>query len=208
MKDRRNQIVEAASALMCQHGFQQTSVDDVIKGAGLCGKAHFYHYFKSKEELGYAVLTHQFERFTERGLALLREPMTAPLDRLNLFIDGVVASHAEGGCQGGGPCGGNLVTEMADSHEGFRALIDVVFERWAAQIQALLWEARPQLADDVDIAQLAHFIIATLEGALLMSRVKGEINVMEGIAAELKSFVASRTRAAVSGQERAGHSLV
>jgi TetR/AcrR family transcriptional repressor of nem operon len=208
MRDRRSQIVEAASVLMSRHGFQQTSIDDVIKQAGLCGKAHFYHYFKSKQELGYAVLTYQFERFTERGLALLRDPMVAPLERLDRFIDAVVASHAEHGCQGGGPCGGNLVTEMADSHEGFRELIDVVFERWAEQIQALLWEARPQLADGVDIARLARFIIATLEGALLMSRVKREIDVMEGIAAQLKQFVASQMRGAVGARADERHSLI
>ena len=215
MRDRRTQIVEAASGLMSRQGFQQTSIDDVIKHAGLCGKSHFYHYFKSKEELGYAVLTHQFERFTERGLAILQEPKMAPLDRLNRFIDAVVARHAAHGCQGGGPCCGNLVTEMADSHEGFREMIDTVFERWAAQIQALLWEARPQLEENVDVPQLARFIIATLEGAFLMSRVKREINVMEGIAAELKQFVASRTVAArtstavsTQGQLQLQHSRV
>ncbi|HET7565117.1 MAG TPA: TetR family transcriptional regulator C-terminal domain-containing protein [Gemmatimonadaceae bacterium] len=213
MRDRRTQIVEAASTLMSRQGFLQTSVDDVIKQAGLCGKAHFYHYFKSKEELGYAVLNYQFERFTERGLAILQEPRIAPLDRLNRFIDAVVANHAAHGCQSGGPCCGNLATEMADSHEGFRERIEVVFERWAAQIQALLWEARPQLDEQVDVPQLARFIIATLEGALLMSRVKREIDVMEGIAAELKRFVASRTVATrvpdgLGAPEYAQHSRV
>ena len=213
MRDRRTQIVEAASTLMSRQGFLQTSVDDVIKQAGLCGKAHFYHYFKSKEELGYAVLSYQFDRFTERGLAILQEPRIAPLDRLNRFIDAVVANHAAHGCQSGGPCCGNLATEMADSHEGFRERIEVVFERWAAQIQALLWEARPQLDEQVDVPQLARFIIATLEGALLMSRVKREIDVMEGIAAELKRFVASRTVATrvpdgLGAPEYAQHSRV
>ncbi|HEX5436762.1 MAG TPA: TetR/AcrR family transcriptional regulator [Gemmatimonadaceae bacterium] len=194
MRDRRGRIIEAASELMARQGFQQTSIDEVIQRAGLCGKAHFYHYFKSKEALGYAVLHFQFESFTERGLTLLRDPVVPPLERLNRFIDAVVASHAEHGCQGGGPCCGNLVTEMADSHEGFRELLDVVFERWAAQIQALLWEARPELDEHVDIARLARFIIATLEGALLMSRVKREIGLAEGVAEELKNVVASRAR--------------
>ena len=67
--DRRSQIVDAAARLMGQRGFAPTSVDDVIKEAKLSGKSHFYHYFRSKEELGYAVLARQFERFTERGLA-------------------------------------------------------------------------------------------------------------------------------------------
>jgi AcrR family transcriptional regulator len=49
MKDRRTQIVEAATAVMRRQGFSDTSIDDVIRESGLCGKGHFYHYFKSKE---------------------------------------------------------------------------------------------------------------------------------------------------------------
>jgi TetR/AcrR family transcriptional repressor of nem operon len=200
MRDRRTQIVDAATKLIARQGFQQTSVDDVIREAGLCGKGHFYHYFKSKEELGSAVLRRQFERFADRGLAILREPMTGPLERLDLFIDATVASQAERGCPAGCPFG-NFAAEMAESHEGFRQQVEAVFERWASQIQALLWEARPQLKDDVDIARLARFIVATLEGAMLMSRVKRAIDVMEGIAADLKRFIAMHVRdAAARGQ--------
>ena len=202
MRDRRTQIVDAATALISRSGFQQTTVEDVIREAGLCGKGHFYHYFKSKEELGYAVLQRQFERFAERGLAILREPMIEPLDRLNLFVDSVVASQAERGSELGCPFG-SFAAEMADAHEGYRRQIENVFERWAAQIRALLWEARPQLDDGVDVARLARFIIATLEGAMLMSRVQRDIEVMEGIAADLKRFVAMHVRGragAVGGQ--------
>ena len=35
-------------------------VDDVIEAAGLGGKRHFYHYFKSKEALGFEVLNWTF----------------------------------------------------------------------------------------------------------------------------------------------------
>jgi TetR/AcrR family transcriptional repressor of nem operon len=189
MSDRRSRIIESATALINRRGYQQTSVEDVIRDAGLCGKAHFYHYFKSKEELGHAVLNRQFEQFVERGLAILREPMIDALERLNLFIDTIVASHAARGCQGT-PCIGGFTVEMAEENESFRARIESLFERWAEHIEALLWEVRPRMREDVDIARLARFVIATLEGALLMSRVKREISVMEGIAMDLKRFIA------------------
>jgi TetR/AcrR family transcriptional repressor of nem operon len=191
--DRRSQIVDAASRLISQKGFAPTSVDDVIREAKLSGKSHFYHYFKSKEELGYAVLNRQFERFAERGLVVLREPMIDPLERLALFIDTLVALQVSRGFRGGSPFG-SLAAELADAHEGFRARIEVVFERWAAQLQSLLWEARPQLHDDVDAARLARFVIATLEGALLMSRVHRDVASLEGIAYDLKRFVAMHVR--------------
>ncbi len=188
MNNRRVLILDAAAQLIAQHGYSQTSVDDVIRHAGLSGKSHFYHYFKSKEELGYEVLNRQFERFAERGLAILREPMIDPLDRLALFIDSLVASQAERGWRGGSTFG-SLASELADAHEGFRTRIETVFERWASQIQSLLWEARPRMTDDVDTARMARFIIATLEGAVLMSRVKRDGAVLLGIAEDLKKYV-------------------
>lgn len=190
---RRIQILDAAADLIGEKGFVQTSVDDVIERAGLSGKSHFYHYFKSKDELGYEVLNRQFERFAERGLAILREPMIDPIERLSLFIDAVVALQAESGGRRGSPFG-NLAAELADAHEGFRVRIEAVFERWASQIRSLLWEARPQLQDDVDAVRLSRFIIAALEGAVLMTRVKRDLSVLEGIAIDLKRFIAMHMR--------------
>lgn len=193
MKDRRAQILDAAARLIAERGFTPTSIDDVIREAGLSGKSHFYHYFKSKEQLGYEVLSRQFERFAERGLAILREPMIEPIDRLNLFIDSLVALQVERGCKGGSPFG-NLAAEMADAHEGFRKRIDIVFGRWASQIEALLWEARPKLVEGTDTARLARFVIATLEGAILVSRVQRDPAALEGIATDLKRFIAMHVR--------------
>jgi TetR/AcrR family transcriptional repressor of nem operon len=198
MKDRRTQIIDAAAALIRRNGYTQTSVDDVIREARLCGKGHFYHYFKSKEALGYAVLQRQFEQFAEHGLSILRDPMADPFDRLGRFIDAVVAAQAERGCAGGCPFA-NLAGEMADVHEGFRRQIETVFDRWTEQMQALLWEARPRLTEGVDIGRLARFIVATLEGAMLMARVQREIGALEGIADDLKRFIAMHVRERAAG---------
>jgi TetR/AcrR family transcriptional repressor of nem operon len=196
VNDRRTEILDAAAALIAEKGFSQTSVDDVIRRSGLCGKAHFYHYFSSKDELGLEVLDRQFERFTARGLAMLRDPMLAPLERLGRFVDSLVATQVQCGCRLGSPFG-RLAMEMCDAREEFRARLAIVFERWAGQIESLLWEARPQLVDDVDTARLARFIIATLEGAMMMARVNRDAKVLEGIAADLKRFVWAHTRSGI-----------
>jgi TetR/AcrR family transcriptional repressor of nem operon len=193
VRNRRHAILDAAARLISEQGFAHTSVENVIREAGLSGKSHFYHYFKSKEALGYEVLDRQFGRFSERGLALLREPMIDPLDRLALFIDTLVALQREREARNGSPFG-NLAGELADSHEGFRQRLDVVFERWAQQIQSLLWELRDQLREGVDAARLSRFIVAALEGGMLMTRVKRDATVMEGIGEDLKRFVATHLR--------------
>ena len=193
MQSRRGDILEVAKRLIAERGYSRTSVDDVIKASGLCGKSHFYHYFRSKEQLGYAVLDNELDRFSERGLAILREARVGPLERLSLFIDHLVLSQAERGCKGGS-CLGTLAAELADSHEGFRLRIERVFEQWEQQLEALLHEARPSLRESTDTTRLARFIIATLEGAVLMSRVTREVSVMQGIATDLKRFIMMHVR--------------
>jgi TetR/AcrR family transcriptional repressor of nem operon len=186
-------IIDAAAVLIAERGFKRTSIDDVIDQARLSGKSHFYHYFRSKDELGLEVLGRQFETFAERGLAILREPMIEPLERLYLFIDSLVALQTERGFRIGSPFG-SLASEMADQHEGFRERLTTVFDRWAHQLQALLWEARPRLAEDVDTARLSRFVIATLEGGLMMSRVNRDADMLRGIASDLKRFIATHVR--------------
>jgi TetR/AcrR family transcriptional repressor of nem operon len=193
IKPRRASILDTAARLIGERGYGPTSIDDVIREAGLAGKSHFYHYFPSKEALGYEVLEHQFERFTERGLAVLREPMIDPAERLGLFIDSLVALQADRRGRGGSPFG-SLAAEMADSHEGFRKRLDVVFERWSHQLEALFQELESQLRDGVDTARLARFVIATLEGGMLLTRVTRDVAVMQGIGDDLKRFVATHFR--------------
>jgi TetR/AcrR family transcriptional repressor of nem operon len=189
MSDRRTLILDAAAEVIAERGFNQTSVEDVVRRAGLCGKSHFYHYFDSKEELGYAVLDRRFECFAESGLSLLRDPLLDPLDRLNRFVDSLVEAQAKNGCKGGAAFG-FLAAELSDTHEGFRERIERVFSRWSDSVEALLWELLPRMRPDTETRRLAQFIIASLEGALMMSRVSREICVLEGVALNLKRFIA------------------
>ena len=203
MSNRRTAILDAAARIINERGFTHTSVDDLIHATGLSGKSHFYHYFPSKEALGFAVLDRQFERFTQRGLAILSEPMIEPMDRLTLFIDTLVALQRERDAGYGSPFG-NMAGELADAHEGFRKRLDVVFEQWARQLESLLEELRPRLRDGVDAARLARFIIASLEGGMLMTRVRRDLAVMEGIGDDLKRFIATHLRdGEARGLERA-----
>ena len=150
-----------------------------------------------------AVIDRQFERFTERGLAILSEPMIEPVDRLTLFVDTLVALQRDREGGSGSPFG-NLAGELADAHEGFRQRLDQVFERWTDQLDALLREAGGQLREGVDTVRLARFIIASLEGGMLMTRVTRDVSAMEGIGEDLKRFIATHLRdGEARGLERA-----
>lgn len=193
MSSRRNAILDAAARVINERGYSHTSVEDLIEATGLSGKSHFYHYFPSKEALGMAVIDRQFDRFTERGLAILSEPLIEPIDRLSLFIDTLVALQRERDGGSGSPFG-NLAGELADAHEGFRRRLDDVFGRWTEQLDALLREVGPQLREGVDTVRMSRFIIAALEGGMLLTRVARDVGVMEGIGEDLKRFIATHLR--------------
>ena len=193
MTDRRRQILDAAARVMGEHGYRATSVDDVIGAAGLAGKSHFYHYFGSKQELGYAVLEHQFDRFADRGLAILREPMIDPLDRLHLFIDSLVALQVADGGRSGSPFG-RLASELASGDEGFRERLAEVFARWAEAVRRLLDELDGVLLPGTDTRRMSRFVVATLEGALMLARVSRDVGLLTGVATDLKRYVGMHLR--------------
>lgn len=193
MNTRRIQILDSAAELIATKGFAQTSVDELIANAGLSGKSHFYHYFKSKEQLGHEVITRQFDLVADRGLVILRDTSREPMERLFSFIDAIVALQCEDPKRCGSPFG-TLATEMADLDEGFRLRIAQVFRIWSAQLQTVIEEAQEQLIADVSSQRLARFIISTLEGATQMARMKRDVGIVEGVGEDLKRFVASHQK--------------
>lgn len=47
---RRAEILQAASELFQEIGYESTSVDSIVRSAGIA-KGTFYYYFKSKDEV-------------------------------------------------------------------------------------------------------------------------------------------------------------
>ena len=189
-KPTREQILDAASRLMHVSGYRGTSLDDVLRESGV-GKGNFYYYFKSKEELGYAILDRIVRGFLERTLEpSFADPSLPPLEKIHRFFDSVLESQRQRNCVGG--CFmGNLASELSDVHEGFRRRLIDVFTRWRERLTEALREAQSDgsLAEACDPARLAHFLVASLEGAILMTKVTKDIQVMETCVGELKAHL-------------------
>ena len=106
MTSRRVEILDAASRLISERGYSQTSVGRCDQGVGIMWQEIiFYHYYKSKESLGYAILDKELERLTERGLAI-SEDQIDPSERLRaffffFFIDTLVVSQPSVGAKVG-----------------------------------------------------------------------------------------------------------
>src|SRR5262245_29791087 len=101
----RDQILDAATRLIHLRGYQSTSLDDVLKESGV-GKGNFYYHFRSKEELGYAIIERVTHGLIERTLEpILGDAAGDPLAQIDAFLDRVLESQRQRNCVGGCPVG-------------------------------------------------------------------------------------------------------
>jgi TetR/AcrR family transcriptional repressor of nem operon len=189
-KATREVVIEAATRLIHLKGYQNTSVDDVLSASGV-GKGNFYHYFKSKEDLGFAILERVADAFVERALEpCFAEPTGGRLDQIRCFVgrvrDAQSARNFVGGC-----VFGNLAAELSDVHEGFRARLAELFARWRARLAQALREAhdRGEVTDACRPDAVAHFIVASLEGAMLLAKLTKDIAVMDRCVEEMNRYL-------------------
>ncbi|HZF06129.1 MAG TPA: TetR family transcriptional regulator C-terminal domain-containing protein [Patescibacteria group bacterium] len=190
-KTTRDAILAAALRLMHVHGYHATSLDDVLRESGV-GKGNFYYHFRSKEELGYAILDQIVAAFVERTLQpCFADPTGAPLAQIRCFLDRLEQAQRDRKCMGG--CAmGNLASELSDVHEGFRKRLASVFTTWHAQFAEALAKAkrRGEVVAACEPDATARFVVASLEGAILLTKVTKDIGVMEQCVGELKRYLA------------------
>jgi TetR/AcrR family transcriptional regulator, transcriptional repressor for nem operon len=189
MSSTRELILDAASRLIHVRGFNNTSVDDILRESRV-GKGNFYYYFKSKDELGYAILDRSVERIREELIDKYFVAVLDPWEQLRGFLEFPVERARNHGCTGGCPLG-NLAVEMSDIHEEFRQRLTRAFDEVLTRIEQSLNQAKDQgtLRGDADISRLAHFIVAGFEGALMMGKLRKDPDVVAGVIEELKEHL-------------------
>ena len=163
----RARIVEAAAALIHERGVAGTTLDDVKLAAEVSG-SQMYHYFPDKNELVQAVIDYQAETIVYHQGRVLRSANGVEAWR-NMVIAAAKHTKAKGGC----PLG-SLGGQLAESDPEARALIAAGFEQWADIIGDALKSLRDdgKLPSDIDPADLATTLLATLQGGLLLAQVQ------------------------------------
>jgi TetR/AcrR family transcriptional repressor of nem operon len=189
-RSTREAILEAASRLIHVHGYNHTSLDDVLRESNV-GKGNFYYHFKSKEELGYAILDQIIGSFLERTLEpCFSDPQGRALTQIRCFLDRVLEMQRERNCVGGCPLG-NLALELSDVHEGFRGRLTSVFAAWRERLTLALRTAQGQgaVGSECRPEAVADFLVASLEGAILLTKLTKNIAVMEQCVVEMKRYL-------------------
>jgi len=190
MTSTREHIVDAATRLVHRRGFNNTSVDEILRESGV-GKGNFYYYFKSKDALGFAILDRSLNHLTteviEKSFDSKKDPWHQISDFLDFLVDRARQQEGSAGC-----ILGNLAIEMSDIHEQFRQRLDKAFYGLRSRIEESLIQAKGQgtLRKDADVSRLAHFIIAGFEGAFMLGKLYKDADVVASVMEEMKGHLA------------------
>ncbi|MDV6315222.1 TetR/AcrR family transcriptional regulator [Idiomarina sp. HP20-50] len=170
--DTRQHIITIGADLISIHGFGSTGLNKILSEAQV-PKGSFYHYFKSKNDFGLAVIETYAEEYEERMNETLGNETLRPVERLRSYLRGSVEDMKS--CDFSKGCLiGNLGQELASQSPLFRERLDSIFSNWEQRIARCLDAAREaqQIEQDIDTEQMGAFILSGWQGALLRAKVQ------------------------------------
>ena len=168
--DTRNALVWCGTELLTERGFQITGIDEVLKRVGV-PKGSFYHYFKSKDHFGHAVIDNYETYYAKKMDRIFGDSSQSPLQRLVNFTlnakNGMVKFDFKRGC-----LIGNLGQELAALDTQFRDRLEGVLVSWEKRVAECLSEAIDvgEIALGQDPQALSRFFWIGWEGAILRSK--------------------------------------
>jgi TetR/AcrR family transcriptional repressor of nem operon len=188
MVTAREKLIATAQGLMHTQGYQPTSVDEIIAAAGV-SKGSFYHYFKSKEELGAAVAEH----YLEQAVAVLGkgtyQDIEDPLERGFAFVDHLESTSTRlwnHGCMLG-----SFAIDLSASHPEIATRLDQLMSRLEGRMEPLLKPiAEACTQEDAPTArELADHLMAVIEGGIVMAKAHGDPQRMAKAIHEFRRYL-------------------
>ncbi|MBL5824985.1 TetR/AcrR family transcriptional regulator [Serratia sp. T13T92] len=82
---RRAEILQAASELFQEIGYESTSVDSIVRSAGIA-KGTFYYYFKSKDEVLAALAQQLCAEMVARSQIIADDPQLGAIEKFCAII--------------------------------------------------------------------------------------------------------------------------
>ena len=182
----RRKIVEAAAPIFNQHGFEGTSLNDLMEATGL-QKGGIYRHFSSKEELAAEAFDYTWEA-AWRARLLHVDDKADGIEKLKQLIANFIdyRSPIPGGC----PVL-NTAIDADDGNAVLRARVAKALRSWVGRLQNIVKQAqeRSEIRREVDPKTVATLIVASLEGALMMSRLQRNDEPLRRVQSHLSRYL-------------------
>lgn len=182
----RERLIDAAMALFWEKGYANTSMSDLLTAAK-ANSGSFYHFFSSKEELLLAVLDRYAAFLHPQLLGPAWEGVDDPIERIFALLARyrmlILQTDSTYGC----PIG-RLALEISTEQQEVHRRLAKNFDGWAAAVRGCLEQAGDRLPRDVDRARLSQFVLAVMEGGVMLSRSHREVKPFDQAVAELRAY--------------------
>ena len=196
----RRRIVESAASVFNTRGYFGSSMGDLVRETGL-EKGGIYNHFGSKEELALAAFDYSAGVMRERFEAAL-EGRSRAVEKL-LAIVGVLAGTVEDPPVRGGCPVLNTAIEADDAHRALKERARGTATDWLRLIGNIVKEgvASGELEDGTGPREVASVVVATLEGAVMLSKLHDDPAHMERAVGHLETYLRSLLSPVASGGE-------
>jgi AcrR family transcriptional regulator len=167
LPDTRERILRAAMELFRRHGFHNTSLARILQDADIT-KGGFYFHFKSKEDLGFAVLERTKDFWMTNVIAALDdEPDTK--SRIRKMVAIMTQMH-RGDIFHGCALLAVLTAEMMDTGSELGDRIKDIFHEWVKSIITILKQGKEEglFRQDIDVEAVALILVGCCQGATMM----------------------------------------
>jgi TetR/AcrR family transcriptional repressor of nem operon len=169
----RNRIVRVAAELFRKNGFHNTSLTEVLQAAGLT-KGGFYFHFRSKDELGDAVIDYMREFWVHNVLEEVAKEKGAirKIERMFEIMIDTHQGHVFHGCA----LLAVLTAEMMEAQHHFSDRLRKIYRDWQASITEILEQGKREglFKESMNPQSLALLIIGALQGTTMMAHLDEE----------------------------------
>ncbi|NJL00408.1 MAG: TetR/AcrR family transcriptional regulator [Spirulinaceae cyanobacterium SM2_1_0] len=181
-------IIEQAARLFNQQGYAGTSMSDLMRATGL-QKGGLYNHFRSKEELAIAAFDHLVQYLQQQSVRALRGKRHA-LDRFMAVLSVHEQIWHEPLIQGGCPIL-NTASESDDTQPVLRDRARQAMDTWRQFLHRILAKgiARGELPATTDTEAVVTMAIATLEGAVMLSKLYDDPAYLQRAIAQLRVYL-------------------
>lgn len=167
-------ILNKSLELIYKNGYQSTSIDEIIATTNVTKGAFFYH-FKSKEEMGLAIINEIFYPGVVEGLAHPLIHTNNVTDDIYKLLHGLLFDDSVFKVEYGCPVV-NLVEEMSPISESFKKALNRLLVRVQQALELVLetGQIEGQIRKDVNCKRVATFILTGYSGTRNVGKIFGK----------------------------------
>ncbi|QSE97710.1 TetR/AcrR family transcriptional regulator [Fulvivirga lutea] len=189
METTREKIVKKSAELFNTYGYHACSLSHIMEATGL-KKGGIYNHFKNKDEIAVEAFNYNYERVQARFKERLSQVNT-PTEKIIAVIDAFVSFIDDPIVQGGGCPIFNTAMDATNTHPMLKEKAKAGIDGLKKYVEYKLLEGieAGEFNEGINVKKVSSLMVATLEGAIVMSRVEDSNDCLEMASEYVKEYL-------------------